>query len=367
MWYIGLDYHVRTSSVHILDANGKKVNAFSVRGSWVDLVRALREVAQAAAAVGEKLALCYEASCSYGHLYEQFAKLAAKVLVAHPGQLRLIFKSKHKHDRADAGKLAKLLFLDQVPTVWVPRQDVRAWRSLIEYRRRMIDQRTQSKNQLRALLRTHGILAPAGPKLWAKKQRPWLRSRELPTAIAALQRDLLLEELGRQEQQVNRVTQELDRLGAAHPGVALLQTIPGVGPRTAEAVVAYLDDVRRFRSAQCIGSYLGLVPCQDASAGKNRWGHITREGPPTVRKLLIEAAWQGIRRSPEIRAYYERIAGGKPERRKIALVATAHWLARVTAAMLRHNEAWRYPRTKPGAATPVEPPVPAPAPPRAAA
>jgi transposase len=332
---------MRTSSLHILDAHGQKVKALTVPGRWPQLVEVLRGVAGAAEAAGEQLAIGYEASCGYGHLYEQLSKIAAKVVVAHPGQLRLIFKSKRKSDRVDAAKLATLLLLDQVPTVWVPSQDVRAWRRMIEYRRRTIDKRTMGKNQIRALLRTHGIPSPPGQKLWAKQQRPWLRSLALPTASDALQLSMLVEELEHQERQVARVTAALNKIAGNHPGVILLRTIPGVGPRTAEAVAAYIDDARRFPRSKCIGAYFGLVPCQDASAAQNRLGHITREGPATVRKLLIEAAWQGIRRSPVIRAYHERLIAGKEDRRKIALVATAHWLARVMLAMLRSGEVWR--------------------------
>ncbi len=342
MWHVGLDYHVRTSSLHILDAHGKKVNAMTVRGSWVELMEALRRLAGQAETAGEKLAICYEASCGYGHLFEQLSKIAAKVVVAHPGQLRIIFKSKRKSDQVDAAKLAMLLLLNQVPTVWVPVSDVRAWRRMIEHRRRTMDKRTMCKNQIRALLRTHGISAPARKKLWCKKQRPWLRSLELPTPSDALQRDILLDELEHQEKQVARVTRELDRIAQAHPAVALLRTIPGVGPRTAEAVAAYIDEARRFTRGKAVGAYFGLVPCQDASAASNRLGHITRQGPATVRKLLIEAAWQGIRHSPRIRAFHDRIVGGKDDRRKIALVATAHWLSRVMLAMLRSGEVWRH-------------------------
>lgn len=86
--------------------------------------------------------------------------------------------------------------------------------------------------------------------------------------------------------------------------------------------------------------YFGLVPCQDASAGVNRLGHITRQGPATARKYLVEAAWQGVYRSPTIRAYFERVQHGRPERRKIALVATAHYLLRCMHAMLVRNQAW---------------------------
>jgi transposase len=134
---------------------------------------------------------------------------------------------------------------------------------------------------------------------------------------------------------------ELDRVARRHPGVALLRTIRGIGPRTAEAVMAYVDTPGRFGRVNQIGAYLGLVPCQDSSAGKDRLGHITRQGPVTVRKLLVEATWQVIRRNPTVKARFERITGGKKERRKIALVAMTHWLSRVMLAMLRTGEAWR--------------------------
>ena len=113
----------------------------------------------------------------------------------------------------------------------------------------------------------------------------------------------------------------LDQMGDAHPGVNLLRTIPGVGPRTAEAVTAYIDDPGRFRRMRAIGSYFGLVPCQDQSAGKNHLGRITKTGPATVRKLLIEASWQSIRRCDEAREFFERVMRSDPDRRKIALVA----------------------------------------------
>jgi len=125
-----------------------------------------------------------------------------------------------------------------------------------------------------------------------------------------------------------------------HPGVYLLKTIPGVGIRTAEAVMAYIDDPRRFARNKQVGAYFGLVPCEDTSV-KHRLGHITADGPATVRKLLTEAAWQAVRRSAYVRARFERIQGGKSDRKKIAIVAIAHYLARVMQAMLRTGAEWR--------------------------
>ena len=264
--------------------------------------------------------------------------LAQRVVVAHPGQLRLIFRAKHKKDRIDARKLAKLLYLDEVPAAYVPHEEVQSWRELIEHRRHRMDRQTICKNAIRSLRRSHGRIAPKG--LGTKKGLAWLRQEEMPTAAARLKRDLLLDELADAKRRVRTVTKVLDESGERHPGVLLRRTIPGVGIRTAETVAAYMDKVERFTRSKQVGASFGFVPGQDASAGVNRLGHSTRQGPATARKYLVEAAWQGVYRSPTIRAYFERIQHGRPERRKSALVATAPYLLRCMHAMLVHHQPW---------------------------
>jgi transposase len=106
-------------------------------------------------------------------------------------------------------------------------------------------------------------------------------------------------------------------------------------------VAAFIDDPHRFRNAKAVGRYFGLVPGQDQSGDRNRLGHITREGPPVVRQLVAEAAWQAIRRSPSVRAFYERARRDDPQRQKIALVATAHYLVRVMWSLLQHGTTWQ--------------------------
>lgn len=338
-YFVGLDVHWKHTNACILDARGKKVKRFKVRGPWTRIVDEL-------AKLEGKLFVCYEASCGYGHIYDLLRQVAQRVVVAHPGQLRLIFRSKRKNDRVDAEKLAKLLFLDEVPTVYVPSQDVRAWRQLIQHRVRLVNKRTRAKNGCRALLRSLGIRAPGRCGLWTKNGMQWLRSLELPNTLHALQRDMLVTEIEMFNEQIKLAEKELKRFSTHNPAVQLLMTIPGVGLRTAETVVAYLDDPARFRSNKSVGAYLGLVPCQDQSANTNRLGHITREGPASVRRMLCEASWQAVRRSPTARRYFERIQHGRKDRKKIAIVATAHYLARVMLAMLRTGEAWRETESK---------------------
>ena len=349
MHYVGVDVHQRRSSVCILDGAGKLVKEFSVKGNWAELMERMQSVPR-------PFGVCYEASCGYGYLHEKFSALAQSVQVAHPGQLRLIYASKKKHDRIDAKKLAQLLLMDLVPQVHVPRAEVRAWRSLIVYRNRLVNRRVGIKNQIRGLLRNLGIAAaPAGKRLWSGRGMKWLKEQTLGE-LAALQRDIAAEELEDLSQRIRRVEKQLNQIADASPAVALLRTIPGVGTRTAEAMVAYIDDVKRFSRNKKIGSYLGLVPCQDASADRNRLGHITRDGPAVVRKLLCEACWRGIGKSPALRAYFDRVMGDDPDRKKIALVALAHHLARVMGAMLRSGECWREPIPLRSEAPTISPP-----------
>src|SRR4051812_46392051 len=150
-----------------------------------------------------------------------------------------------------------------------------------------------------------------------------------------LRLELNVQELKSLKVKIDRGEKELASYADRHPAVALLMTIPGVGIRTAETFVAWVDEVARFRRTRQLGCYFGLVPCQDASADKNRLGHITRDGPPVMRKLITEATWTAIKKCDVFKAFFERVMGGKGERKKIALVATMHRMIRVMGAMLR--------------------------------
>src|SRR5215831_4155695 len=333
MFYVGLDIHSQRISICVLNETGQLAHRSQVR-SLQEMLRVLR-------GLPDRFEVCYEASCGYGHYHDLLQPLAARVLVAHPGQLRLIFRSKHKNDRNDAERLAKLPYLGEAPAVHVPSLEVRTWRELINCRSQVIAKRTRAKNALRALLRGAGVVPPKGPGPWTKKGLAWLRQLDLPTASQQLRRDLLLEEIEALNRQVRRIEQELNRRAQQTPAVARLRSIPGVGVRTAEAVAAFLDDPDRFRHAKAVGRYFGLVPCQDQSGDKNRLGHITREGPAVVRRLVAEATWQAVRRSPRVRAFFERTQRGDPQRKKIAVVATAHYLVRVMWALLKRGTVWQ--------------------------
>lgn len=333
MFYVGLDIHAKQITICVLDDNGKVHERCTVR-DVEQLVAFLNKLPG-------RFRVCYEASTGYGYFFELLSRIAERVVVAHPGLLRLIYRSKQKNDRRDAEKLAKLLYVDQVPAVHVPPADVQAWRETITFRRRLVEKRTRAKNGLRCLLRTLRITAPVRPGLWSRAGTAWLRQLEFDNAMHAVKRDVLLDEIDNLNRQIARVEKALARYAAQSANVEILRSIPGVGIRTAEAVAAFIDDPHRFSHSKQIGAYFGLVPSQDQSGGVNRLGHITREGSSTVRHMLTEAVWQAVRRSATVKAYLERIQRGDKSRRKIAIVATAHYLVRVMWSMLKTGTLWR--------------------------
>lgn len=254
---------------------------------------------------------------------------------------------KRKNDRADALKLAQLSAMNQLQMVHVPERETRQWRALIKYRHRLIGQRTQSKNHIRDLVTREGLWLSRGAAAWTVKGMEQLAELARPleeVGLSELWRGELGVELAALQQIENQrriVEQKLDELGRAEERVQLLQTIPGVGPRLAEAVVALIDNPHRFQRGKEVGAYLGLVPKQIQSGESNRLGRITRTGDRVLRSLLVEVSWVGLRYNSWMRAVYERARRNSKTRKKIAIVAVARKLLIRCWAMMRDGTAWQ--------------------------
>jgi len=133
------------------------------------------------------------------------------------------------------------------------------------------------------------------------------------------------------------------------PIAARLTTAPGVGPLTASAFVATIDDVTRFRTAHELEAYLGVIPSERSSGEKRHLGHLTKAGNGRMRWLLVEAAWTILRsKSAEtaaLRAWTRQIAQRRGKR--IAVVALARRLAGILYAMWRDNVSYDAHRIRP--------------------
>jgi len=254
---------------------------------------------------------------------------------------------KRKNDRQDALKLAQLSALGQLTLVHVPEQGVRQWRSLINYRGRLVSRRTKIQNHIRALLLRQAEPMVSGRSAWTRTGIAQLEALARP--LKEVEREELwrgelgleLEGLKALVEPLRQVEARLDELGVADQRVQLLRSIPGVGPRGAEALAAVIDKAQRFKRGKELGAYLGLVPKQIQSGESNRLGRITRQGNRLLRSLLVEISWSGLRYNSWMRSVYERVRRGSKARKKIAIVAVARRLLIRCWAMLRDGTTWR--------------------------
>jgi transposase len=294
-----------------------------------------------------------EACDCAGWVHDLAAALGCRVTVANGNHEAWRWRRvKRKTDRDDALRLAKMALLEQLPAVHVPAPEQRQRRHLVLQRRSLVQRRTACKNAVRAVFSQQGLTErlPRGKRAWSQAAVAQLRREHArPLAecgVGELWRGRLsveLDLLDALDAQVRLVEARLDELAEADARTRLLQTVPGVGPRLAEAVVVCLDDPRRFRSGAEVGGYAGLVPKLIESGTMSRVGRCTRRGPTLLRGMLVEVAWVVWRHNAWAKAFVEKVSRGMTSRRKVAVVALARRLLVRLWAMLRTGRPWRDP------------------------
>jgi transposase len=289
-----------------------------------------------------------EACLLAGWVCDLCADKGVRCLVANTTSEAWKFKHlKRKTDKDDALRLAEVYLLGKFPSVAIPVKEVREQRALIETRQKLVGRRVALQNRIRAVLVGQGLAAPCGAKAWTVLGLAGLAQLARPLADCAAvelwrgRLHLALTELEHVQALLTSAEKKLDELAKDNAGTKLLETIPGVGPRTAEAVVAFLPEPARFRTTKQVSAYGGFVPRQYQSTDTDHRGRITKRGPKTLRKLLVECAWVMLRYNAWARAVYQRLTHGGKTRKKQAIVALARKLLVRCWAMLRDGTAWR--------------------------
>jgi len=292
----------------------------------------------------ERLHLTFEVSGQSGYIHDSLLNSVHTITVGNPAKMTWIYRTAKKTDRIDARKQAVLLSIGEIPKVHMPKKHVRQWRATIQHRRKIVSSITQVKNRIRALLKSVGINKPAVTKnWWTKANHNWmlqLAARPTETIQSAWQLTLadMLNQLELFQLQLKQRTKYLDQYLQTQPAANLIMTIPGIGPRTTEAVLAYTDDIKRFSKNKRYCAYFGLTPRLDESGTTRRLGHISKQGPSVVRWLIVEAAWRVVKKSPSLKLFFERVMAGQKNRKKIAIIAVARKLLTIIRAMLTTGE-----------------------------
>ena len=259
----------------------------------------------------------------YSRWFERLlAELGFELWIGHPAEIKAKRVKKLKYDREDARLILRLMRENNFPQIWVPSPENRDLRQLLWHRHRLVQMRTRILNQLQALAMNEGYRLKK--KLFSEQGRALLEKLALGP-WASRRRQELLELLDRMNPTIEELTAAVEREARKRPEAMRLMTHPGVGPITALAYVLIIGTPTRFQCGKQIGTYVGLIPSEDSSAGKQRLGHISKQGSSLLRFLLVEAAQAAARIHPDWRRRYIHLAMRR--HKSIAKVAMGRRLA----------------------------------------
>ena len=296
MRIIGVDLHTRQQSVAMLDTDTAEVIEKTLEHEG-DEVREFYSALPGPVLVG------IEATGSMPWFLKLMEELKIECRVGHPAEVRAAEPRKQKHDRRDARLLLNLLAEDRFPAIWMPSTEQRDLRTLLRHRHQWVRMRTRVQHTLQSLALANGLRR--GATLWSQVGQHALQA--LPLAPFAGQRRAAL--LGLYpvfQKAIDDLDQQVSEQALLHPQARRLMTHPGVGPVTALATEVFLGDPLRFVDGKAVASYIGLIPSERSSGGRQRLGKLSKEGNALVRYLWGEATIHAVRRDPELKRFYRR-------------------------------------------------------------
>jgi len=328
MMIIGCDYHPSWQQVAWVETETGECGERK-------LVHATGEAKVFYQQLGSPALIGMEATGNSQWFIELVEDLGHAIWIGDAAQIRASYVRKQKTDKRDAAHILRLVVENRFPRLWTPDREQRDLRQLVLHRHKLVEMRSRVKNELQHLAMNKGMQKKA--TLWSQAGQQ--RLRELPLKPwASCRREDLLGLLGMLNQQVGTLDQAVQQAAEEHAQARLLMTQPGVGPNTALAYVLTLGDVTRFRRGKQVASYLGLIPREESSGGRQKLGAISKQGNRLLRSLLVEAAQIAVRFDPGFRKQYLHRCHQKPK--GVAKVAAARRLAVRLYWMLRTQVAY---------------------------
>jgi transposase len=285
-----------------------------------------------------------EACGSAHHWAREMIRLGHEVRLIAPHYVKPFIK-RQKNDEADAEGIVIAAQRPEMRFVEPKSASQQSTAILYRSRQRLVRQRTEIVNALRACLYEYGHIVPLGiQNIGRIREILEEKSSDLPL----LMREECFEMLDQIAEQTTRIaarTTKIKELAATQETSRRLQTVPGVGPLTAMAVQAFAPPMESFRNGRDFAAWLGLVPRQFSSGGKERLGRITKAGQADIRQMLIIGAmsrlnWMGRKSIPD-GSWLAGMLMRKP--RMLVAIALANKMARQIWAMLTSNEDFRNP------------------------
>lgn len=333
---IGVDFHKRTSTYSVLNEQGQKVMNKKVVNS-ADNIRGF------ISSFPEPKTIAMESTRSWPLFYETVKDLTSDFRLGHSLKIKAIAYSEIKHDRIDADILAKLAHNNFFPQVFVPGVSIRDLRSVTRLRHFLANQRRSIRNQVQAVIDNNVWPAdrPGSFKnIFCKRGRAWLAALPLPERPRFIINECL-KNFDALSAQISDIEYFLQQQEFDIPGLRYLRSTPGFQFSRVNAYIVLVEigDIQRFRKANGLLHYAGLIPREYSSGDNRHMGRLIKQANMHLRTALIESTLAAIRADKGLKAYYKSVkahSGSGP-----AIIATARKLCKAVFYVLKEQRLYK--------------------------
>lgn len=326
MEYCGIDAHSKSSTVYVMDESGNKLIEGKVPSTKAGLEKKIEDF-------DKEMRIIIEACSSSRAVIKHLQEIGFKdVIVVNPQATAQMRARGKKTDYVDAHGLAELgrLGLSEAWKVHMPGEWAQRIRDLLYQREYVVKHRVSAINRAYAIFRREGKQAPSlkSDKGWAAAIQILPEHEEELQSLRVIRGYYLDWEIKLTKQ----ITSEIKK----HPQYKLVNSVPCVGPLTAAALLACIDDISRFRSGKALASYFGIAPSVFQTGATERMGGITKRGNSLARKFLAQAAHHARYSSNAFNPIYRDLVHKKST--SIAVMTVARKIAVSVYAVMKHNE-----------------------------
>jgi transposase len=316
--FVGIDVHKKTYSVSAV-CDGEMIKKCTMVADPASLLSFLKNYFQ-----GATIESAYEAGFSGFGLHRFLVGHGILNRVVHPASIEIAARERVKNDKRDSAKIATQLAAGRLRAVHIPTLEREDFRAVSRLREQLVVDRRKKSIQMKMYLHQLGKIGPKESFLINHK-----RIKLLLASVYSQEQKFVLTTLANQwlsiDAAIDKADDYLQQQATKDANLEVIyRSLPGVGAVIARALANELGDMSQFANEGRLFSYCGLTPSEYSSGEHTRTGHITRQGKPVLRRMLVQAAWVAIDIDKELFEFYERVSrkGGK----KRAIVAVARRL-----------------------------------------
>lgn len=324
--YLGIDVHKKTYSVTAV-CEGQVVKKDTLKAEPSFLLSYCQKYFS-----GAKIETAYEAGFSGFHLHRYLEEHGIKNYVVHAAGVEIASGNRVKTDKRDSLRLATQLSVGRLRGIFVPSKEREDARAVTRLREALIKKRGGIGAQLKALLFQHGLI-PYNSK--QKVSPKWIQNLIQKTFTPGLQ--FTINQYANMwlslHDQIKKIEKEMAKQAQEDgPLEILYRSVPGIGPVASRTLANELGDMSQFKNERQIFSYAGLTPSEYSSGEHIRQGHISRQGKPILRKILVQAAWVAIRMDDNLAKIFDRVSAKAGSKKAIVAIAR-HLVGRIRACV----------------------------------